>query len=224
MSDLSSLYSHLGYQFNDTSLIEAALTHRSSGSLNNERLEFLGDALLNFIIAEKLFILYPKSSEGELSRLRASLVKGDTLAELAKELMLHKYLRLGSGEIKSGGALRSSILANALEAVLGAVYLDGGMTVCQERVLSWFESRITAISAVGVQKDSKTILQEYMQAKHFELPKYRIVNVEGEAHTQVFHVECQVENYQFITQGIGTSRRRAEQDAAAKFLAKLAVI
>jgi ribonuclease-3 len=218
MKSFETLCEKLGYSFQDEQLLITALTHRSMGEPNNERLEFLGDALLNFVIAEKLYQELPDLPEGELSRLRASLVKGDTLADLAKELTINRYMRLGVGEIKTGGAERASILANSLEAMIGAIHLDGGTAVCQDRILQWFEARLIQTVSMGVQKDPKTRLQEYLQSKKLPLPDYKILSVSGQAHAQVFKVECTVSGLKESAIGEGRSRRRAEQDAAQKFL------
>ncbi len=223
MDHLSPLCIRLGHHFNDLTLLEMALTHRSMGAMNNERLEFLGDSLLNLIIAEKLYREYPNLTEGELSRLRANLVKGETLAILGKELLINEYLRLGIGEIRSGGAERKSILANTIEAIIGAIYLDSNLEACRERVLTWFADRLDAISFTGVQKDPKTQLQEYLQSKKLALPEYIILSIKGEAHSQIFHVECRVRGLKQVSVGFGTSRRRAEQDAAQKFLQTLSL-
>ncbi len=166
---LTPLQRRIGYQFQQPELLEQALTHRSCKGKHNERLEFLGDAILSFVIAEALYQNFPKTREGDLTRMRASLVKGVTLAEIAKELQLSEFLRLGPGELKSGGFRRESILADAVEAILGAIYLDGGEQVCKERILAWFGSRLTVIEP-GVQKDSKTKLQEYLQGRKLALP------------------------------------------------------
>ncbi|HVV67879.1 MAG TPA: ribonuclease III [Gammaproteobacteria bacterium] len=218
-SPLEKLNEQLGYTFRDISLLETALTHRSYGHINNERLEFLGDALLNFYIAEKLFQGYPDLTEGGLSRMRANLVNGDALAELARKLKINDYLRLGAGEQKSGGVQRSSILSNAMEAIIGAIYLDGGAAACQQCILNWLSNQIAAITTQGVQKDPKTQLQEFLQAKHLALPQYHVLSVDGREHNQVFKIECRVKGIPKNTIGKGSSRRRAEQDAAQKFLA-----
>lgn len=217
-SDYKKLNKLLGYQFNNAELLQAALSHRSVRGKNNERLEFLGDAILNFIIAAALFDQCPHAKEGELSRLRAGLVNGETLAELAQEFTLGEYLRLGPGELKSGGARRKSILADAIEAIIGAIYFDSDMNICRERVLSWFESRLKEITFSGTKKDPKTQLQEYLQARKLQLPIYAVLSVDGEAHKQVFHVSCQVDGFSFLTEGAGNSRRAAEQIAAQQFL------
>lgn len=216
--EIDYLSKRLSYTFKERSLLVAALTHRSVRGHNNERLEFLGDSILNFIIAEGLFHRYPKAKEGELSRLRAMLVKGETLATLANEFFLGDYLRLGVGELKSGGAQRESILADALEAIIGAIYLDAGFEECKQRVLGWYESRLQALSPSKMLKDPKTRLQELLQAKKYPLPSYDILKIEGEAHEQTFYVVCHVEGFVKDTQGKGRSRRKAEQEAAKKFL------
>lgn len=217
MRAIDSLMHKLQYQFNNPHLLQAALTHRSMRGENNERLEFLGDSLLNFIIAEQLYKNFTSAKEGDLSRLRAVLVRGETLAEIAQEFEIGDYLRLGPGELKSGGFTRKSILADAFEAVIGAIYLDANFDVCKERVLNWFESRVKEMH-LSMQKDPKTRLQEYLQAKRLPLPKYEILAIEGEAHAQVFHIECSVVGLSTVTTSIGPSRRKAEQLAAEQFL------
>lgn len=217
MPGLQSLMQKLDYQFNQLHLLEAALTHRSVRGQNNERLEFLGDSLLNFIIAEVLYLQLGNAKEGELSRLRASLVQGETLAEIAQELNLGDFLRLGPGELKSGGFLRKSILADALEAVIGAIYLDSNFDNCRSRVLAWFSTRIQQVHP-RQPKDPKSQLQEYLQARHLPLPQYNIVSVEGEAHAQIFHIECHVPTLPLVTASQGSTRRKAEQLAAALYL------
>ncbi|MCW8885386.1 MAG: ribonuclease III [Motiliproteus sp.] len=220
---LNRLSRALGYQFNDQQLMELALTHRSCGNRNNERLEFLGDSILDFVIADALFQQFPKAKEGQLSRLRARLVKGVTLAEVAREMALGEYLRLGSGELKSGGFNRDSILADAVEALIGAIYLDGGEGCSRERVLAWYDSRLKGLSLDDTQKDPKTRLQEFLQSRHSDLPNYQLVKVEGEAHSQTFYIRCEVSMLDDTTEGQGRSRRLAEQKAASTALAKLGV-
>ncbi|WP_394183227.1 ribonuclease III [Marinomonas posidonica] len=222
---MSSLYQKLcrriGYFFADLGLLELALTHRSYGGKNNERLEFLGDSILNYVIAEDLFHRFPKAKEGELSRLRASLVKGDTLAELAREFQLGDFLKLGAGELKSGGFRRDSILADSVEGIIGAMYLDAGMDVCRQHILAWYKDRLNATSLKVVTKDAKTRLQEYLQARKHALPQYDVVDIVGEPHDQTFHVHCHIELCDDAIEGCGNSRRIAEQNAAAKALEKL---
>jgi ribonuclease-3 len=206
----------LGYGFSDPRLLGEALTHRSAAGRNNERLEFLGDAILNFVIAAELYRRYPQAREGELSRLRATLVKRDTLAGLARDLTLGEYLHLGSGELKSGGFRRDSILADTLEAVFGAVYLDSEMATCQHLILRLYHAQLTDLPTAAELKDPKTRLQEYLQAQQRGLPVYNVVAVTGEAHAQSFTVECSVD--QMRTVAVGSSRRRAEQEAARQAL------
>ncbi|PWW38237.1 ribonuclease III [Chromohalobacter israelensis] len=220
-SPLQALSRRIGYQFRDTSRLELALTHRSYGGKNNERLEFLGDSIVNFVIGEALFQRFPQAREGQLSRLRARLVKGQTLAELAREFELGECLRLGSGEMKSGGYRRDSILADGVEALIGAIYLDAGMDVAKARVLSWYATRLESIDLQDNQKDPKTRLQEFLQSRQAALPRYEVVSVEGEAHAQVFTIECHVEMLEDHTLGVGSSRRHAEQQAAEKALETL---
>ena len=222
---MSSLYDKLcrriGYFFADLGLLELALTHRSYGGKNNERLEFLGDSILNYVTAEDLFHRFPKAKEGELSRLRASLVKGDTLAELAREFQLGDFLKLGAGELKSGGFRRDSILADAVEGIIGAIYLDAGMDVCRQHILEWYKERLNATSLKVVTKDAKTRLQEFLQARKHSLPQYEVVDIVGEPHAQTFFVHCQIELFDAPIEGKGSSRRIAEQNAAAKALKQL---
>ena len=211
-----SLCRALGYPFRQTQLLEEALTHRSAGGRNNERLEFLGDSILNFVIAAELYATHPRAAEGELSRLRATLVREETLAELAQRLNLGDHLRLGSGEMKSGGFRRASILADALEAVIGAVYLDSDFETCQRLILRHYQERLAALPAVSELKDPKTRLQEYMQARQRALPVYQVLGISGEDHAQSFRVECVVDAVRTVA--VGSSRRRAEQEAARRAL------
>lgn len=208
----------LEYQFGDPELLTCALTHRSVGSRNNERLEFLGDAILGYAIAAELYNRFPKASEGVLSRLRSSLVKGETLAELARGLQLGDYLLLGSGELKSGGFRRDSILAGALESVMGAIYLDGGYETCCQWIIKLYKTRLETSSPDVNLKDPKTRLQEHLQSRKMKLPQYSIVSVDGQAHDHLFRVECSVDGLDLNMQGAGLSRRKAEQDAAQKVL------
>lgn len=216
-ASVDGLCRKLDYRFAHPELLECALTHRSAGSNNNERLEFLGDAVLNFLIADELYRRFSSASEGELSRARANLVRGSTLAALASLFELGNYLRLGPGELKSGGFRRESILAGALEAVIGAVYLDGGFDVCRALVLSIYRERLASISPKTHPKDPKTRLQEYLQSQKMPLPTYSILTIEGDAHRQKFQVECVVENIA-PCRGEGANRRIAEQNAARKAL------
>lgn len=214
----AKLCKKLGYTFHHPALLQAALTHRSVKGKNNERLEFLGDSILNFIIAATLYEKCPHAKEGELSRLRANLVNGEMLAEIAQEFELGEYLQLGPGELKSGGSRRKSILADAFEAIIGAIYLDSDMKHCQERVLAWYQTRLTDFTRFEVTKDPKTRLQEYLQGRKLPLPIYNVISIEGKAHHQHFKVSCEVEGNSHITEGSGSSRRAAEQIAAQAFL------
>lgn len=211
----------LGYQFKDAGYLRQALTHRSYGVPHNERLEFLGDGVLNAVVARLLFDAFPDRTEGELSRLRASLVKKETLAELAVELRIGESLRLGDGEARSGGYQRPSILADALEALFAAVFLDSNFDAARDVIARLINPKILALDPETHGKDNKTKLQEWLQARHRSLPKYAIVSQQGEAHDQHFVVECTVEAYDLHTRGEGASRRAAEQEAAANALAIL---
>lgn len=215
--DLQDLIKKLGYHFEKASLLEQALSHRSSGAIHNERLEFLGDAILSCIIADELFHRYPDMREGDLSRLRSSLVNGETLANIAKTLGLGPYLQLGAGEIKTGGRDRASILADAFEAIVGAVYLDAGLDAVRKCVLRWYGNTFDGISKLAPQKDPKSCLQEWLQANKYPLPVYDVCTM-GKAHAQTFYVTCKVEGLSFVTQGQSNSRRKAEQQAAQRFL------
>lgn len=219
--DLDKLQASLGYHFRQQELLTEALTHRSAQGRNNERLEFLGDSALNFVIADELFQRCPSESEGVLSRLRASLVNRTSLAQLARKLELGEYLRLGSGEIKSGGHRRESILADTLEAVLGAVYLDTGFNPCRELILRLYEARLEQLPTAAELKDAKTRLQEYLQGRRQPLPVYEVLEVSGKAHDQLFRVECAVTGSGLQTEGQASSRRQAEQVAAEAMLTLL---
>ena len=212
----------LGYTFAEPKLLQQALTHRSAGSSNNERLEFLGDAILGCVVAEELYERYPRAREGELSRLRATLVRRESLAEIAHVLEVGRYLNLGSGERKSGGHSRDSILADALEALFGAIYLDTGFRSTRTCILALFADRLESLSGAASLKDAKTRLQEYLQSLRKPLPEYTVTEVSGEAHAQSFRVECVVREIDVEpSQGEGSSRRQAEQYAAEKMLALL---
>lgn len=210
----SVLRERLGYVFNQPQLLQRALTHRSYAPENNERLEFLGDSVLGCVIAKYLYDSYPQLSEGELSRLRSNLVREDTLALLAQQLDLGSHLRLGEGELKSGGFRRPSILADAMEALFGAVLLDGGFAAAEEVVLGLFVPYLTKIDVQTLGKDAKTLLQEYLQGKHIPLPNYSVIATQGQAHEQSFEVECTIPSLKIATRGAGSSRRSAEQQAA----------
>lgn len=224
MSDpLLTLQKKIGYTFKDSQLLTLALTHRSFAGRNNERLEFLGDAILNFVAGEALYHHFPSAKEGQLSRLRSRLVKGQTLAVLARGFGLGEYLRLGSGELKSGGFRRESILADTTEAIIGAIYLDSNMDVARERVLAWLEQQFSELTLVDTNKDPKTRLQEFLQSRGTELPHYEVIDIQGEPHCRTFYVECQVSLLNEKTQGQGASRRIAEQVAASAALQALGI-
>jgi ribonuclease-3 len=210
----------LGYRFSDESLLERALTHRSARHAHNERLEFLGDAILNFITAELLYRRFPDAREGRLTRLRAALVRRETLADIARCLGLGELLCLGPGEVKSGGRDRDSILANALEALVGAMFLDSDIEACRRAVTPLFVAPLVAASSKVV-KDPKTRLQEYLQARSLPLPDYSVTSVETATHEHSFTVECRVPSIPEVTVGSGPNRRSAEQEAARKALSMI---
>jgi len=211
---LNALQQRLGYPFKDCGLLRRALTHRSHSAIHNERLEFLGDSVVNCAIALALYQKFPDLPEGELSRLRASLVSQPALASLAENLQLCNDLALGDGELKSGGGRRPSILSDALEAVLGAVLLDGGFDAACQVVQEIFKVSLASISPATTDKDAKTLLQEFLQRKRQLLPQYAVTAIRGEAHEQEFEVECVIEHLNIRCAGKGSSRRRAEQEAA----------
>ncbi len=218
MSEHHTLSAKLDYQFSDADLLKTALTHRSAADKHNERLEFLGDSLLGYLIADRLFRQFPDAREGQLTRLRASLVKGETLADIARDLNLGHFLILGSGELKSGGWRRDSILADTLEAVIGAVYLDGGLNACEDLIDKLYQTRLKGLSLSHIDKDPKTRLQEYLQAKKLQLPQYKITAITGDDHNQIFNVSCRIAELPKAVQGEGRSRRHAEQAAAKRVL------
>ncbi|MBA2709701.1 MAG: ribonuclease III [Tatlockia sp.] len=219
--NLKRLCRRLDYEFTNLAFLKQALTHCSVGAENNERFEFLGDSILSFIISNALFAKFPEQSEGQLSRLRAFLVKGEMLAEIAAEIQLGDYLYLGQGELKSGGFRRASILADSLEAVIAAVFLDGGLENSQKLVLKLFDSRLADEGLNNNLKDPKTQLQEFLQAKKKSLPEYNLTKVDGEEHDQVFYISCIVPGLKESTIGFGPNRRKAEQHAAIQFLQRL---
>ena len=215
---LTQLQNKTNYTFSDISLLEAAVTHRSAGMKNNERSEFLGDSILGFIIADHLFHQFPAADEGQLSRLRASLVKKETLAEIGKSLSIGNYLKLGRGELRSGGHARDSIFADAVEAVIAAIYLDAGYQKARDFIFELFQKRLEEVTLAKGRKDPKTRLQEYLQSQQIELPVYEIVESSGPDHRQHFKVSCSIKNPKLLTIGTGSTRRKAEQDAAEKML------
>ena len=218
---VSDLIKALGYTFADPSLLDEALTHRSYATKNNERLEFLGDGVLNFVIADELFRRYSDVQEGDLSRLRANLVNKESLAVIANELKLGDVIRLGSGELKSGGFRRPSILADAVESILGAVYLDGGFQACRELIVRLYDSKLSSPTDLQALKDPKTRLQELLQSRKIPLPLYEVTQITGQAHAQVFHVRCTIEQLAIIVEGQGRSRRKAEQVAAQEAIGEV---
>ncbi|MBS0580981.1 MAG: ribonuclease III [Proteobacteria bacterium] len=215
------LREQLSYEARDPALFRAALTHRSATGPNNERLEFLGDAVLNLLIAQALYSAYPEADEGDLSRLRARLVSAEPLAEIALAIGLGEALQLGAGELKTGGFRRQSILADGLEAVCGAIYLDQGLEAVRPVVARLFAGRLAQLPEAQTLKDAKTRLQEHLQARGLRLPAYAVLAVQGEDHAQSFRVSCAVAELKLTTEGEGSSRRRAEQEAAERMLARI---
>jgi ribonuclease-3 len=212
--DLTLLQNRLGHTFKDAALLQQALTHRSHGSLHNERFEFLGDSILNCVVASLLFDRYAKIDEGDLSRLRANLVKQQSLYEIAQKLELSQFLRLGEGELKSGGFRRPSILADTLEALFGAIFLDGGFEAARTVIRSLYISILDTVDPKTLGKDAKTLLQEFLQGKKIALPQYNVVATHGAAHSQEFEIECLVPKLEIQVFGTGGSRRAGEQAAA----------
>ena len=218
---INALLKKLNYSFNDEALLNEALSHRSFAASNNERLEFLGDGILNFVIADELFKSYPDVQEGDLSRLRANLVNKESLAEIAKQLDLGEVIQLGSGELKSGGFRRPSILADAVESILGAVYCDAGFTACRDLIVRLYTSRLALSTDLQSLKDPKTQLQELLQSRRFALPDYQVTSITGQAHAQIFHVKCYIRKMNIEVSGEGKSRRKAEQLAAEKAITQV---
>ena len=210
-----------GHRFSDTGLLRQALTHRSAGVPHNERLEFLGDSIVNLLIAELLFQRWPKADEGALTRARAELVREASLALIGRQLELGARLTMGPGEMKSGGHRRDSILADALEAVVAAIYLDAGFDACRATVVPWFEDLLAALPVGKPGKDAKTRLQEWLQARQRPLPLYELVSESGDDHAKVFRVSCTIIDPTLHAEGEGSSRRNAEQAAAVALIEKL---
>ncbi len=217
-SRFASFEKNIGYRFTDDALLEQAFTHRSFGSPHNERLEFLGDSVLGCAIAEALCARFPSLPEGKLTRLRAGLVREEALVELAQALGVARHMRLGEGERASGTEIKPSILANAMEAVFGAMFLDGGYAAVRDSIVAVYAPRLEALDPERTSKDAKTRLQEFLQAKRHKLPDYRVATVRGAAHRQTFEIECVVEELGLRAIGSGTSRQRAEQQAAEAVL------
>lgn len=218
------LQKKLGYVFNTHNLLLQALTHKSAGNQHNERLEFLGDAILNYVITNVLYCKFPHVSEGSMSRMRANLVQENTLVALAREFNLSNYLQLGPGELKTGGCQRASILANTIEALIGSVFLDSDIKTVEILIINWYKTRLEQINPYDKQKDPKTRLQEYLQHRHQPLPMYWIKCVVGSAHDQIFSINCQISELNVPIVGCGSSRRKAEQAAAEKVLKILNIV
>jgi len=216
-----NLCKKLNYEFNNPELLNEALTHRSFSSVNNERLEFLGDSILNFVVSADIFRNRPNFREGMLTRLRANLVCGPTLADIAREYELGDILNLGSGELKSGGFERSSILADTVEAIIGAVYMDGGFEAASDVIKTLYGQRLTELPESEPAKDPKTSLQELLQARHISLPTYELLDTTGQAHARVFVVVCDVPDLGLRVQAEGSSIRKAEQAAASDLLSQV---
>jgi len=221
LSRASRLEARIGHRFKSSALLEQALTHRSFGSSHNERLEFLGDGVLDCVVAEELYARFPELPEGALSRLRANLVRQASLAGVARAIGLSGFMKLGEGELASGGAERPSILADGLEAVYGAVFLDGGYDAARATILRTLGDALGRLDAAAPAKDAKTRLQELLQGRRNKLPEYRVVATKGAAHKQTFEVECMVAELDLRATGSGSSRREAEQKAAEGLLRQL---
>ena len=222
-SNFEKLQRQLGYTFTNEKLLLQALTHRSFGASNNERIEFLGDSILNFVIAENLFHRFEKAKEGHLSRLRALMVKRHTLAEIAREFELGDHLIMGTGELKSGGFQRDSILSDTVEAIIGAMFLDAGLETAKNRIIDWYSTRLESLSLDMSLKDAKSRLQEFLQSRQAGLPVYDIIEITGQSHEQLFLVECRSEYFDKPVRAKGNSRRIAEQNAADIALTNLGI-
>ena len=221
---MTKLKTLLGSEFLSSSHFKRAMTHRSASGKHNERMEFLGDSVLGLVISDALYLRLPEASEGYLSRLRASLVNESVLAEISTELQLGELLNLGAGEVRSGGVNRKSILADALEALIASVYLDQGIQVATSFVLALFESRLKTLPQEDELKDPKSRLQEYLQSRGHNVPEYSLVSATGDAHRQTFTAECKISSLNITTQGVSSSRRRAEQISAASAYQKVVSI
>ena len=219
--NFEKLQKTIDYQFNDISLLKQALTHRSAHHLHYERLEFLGDAILGSVIAKALYKQFPKANEGQLSRLRAFLVKEKALSELATDLGFSQYLILGSGELKSGGFRRASILSDAFEAIIGAVSLDSDYQTTQSYILNLYTNKLNQLSLEEAQKDPKTRLQEWLQARGISVPEYQVVASSGKDHAKSYRVSCKIDYQEILVEGSGSSRRKAEQDSACKAIERI---
>ncbi|WMY97420.1 MAG: ribonuclease III [Arsenophonus sp.] len=216
--EIQQLQVNLGYKFKKILLLNQALTHRSASNFHNERLEFLGDSILSFVITNNLYKRFPRANEGEMSRMRATLVNGNRLAELAREFNLGECLRLGAGELKNGGFRRDSILADTMEALIGSIFLDSNLQETENIIIKWYNLSLINIHPNYNQKDPKTRLQEYLQGHHLPLPNYLIANISNEGQNQAFTIHCKVTGIKNPIKGVGSSRRKAEQVAAEKVL------
>ncbi len=219
-SNIKTLSKNLSYSFKDPGLLKLALSHRSIGKNNNERLEFLGDSVIGYVMAEELYRRFSGEDEGNLSRYRSLLVKGDTLAGIARQFEVGHYLNLGGGELKSGGFRRSSILADAMEAIIGAITLDSDIEQARKCILIWYKDKLDNIKTLDL-KDPKTRLQEFLQAKKFDLPQYKVVSINGKEHAQIFQVDCHVKELKKVVTAAGNSRRTAEQKSAELMLEQI---
>jgi ribonuclease-3 len=220
-SNAQQLQDRLQYQFSDQTLLTLALSHRSCGSKNNERLEFLGDAVLGLTVSNFLFQRFPEAREGDLSRIRSQIVRAESLAEVARSLDLGPELLLGQGEMKSGGHRRDSILGDTVEALIGAIYLDKGMSAAEQSVVNWFADKLNAVTLDTPVKDPKTALQEWLQARGKPLPEYVVVKTQGEDHSRLFTISCKIANIESAAEATASSRRKAEQLVAEELLKQL---
>lgn len=220
-SNAQQLQDRLQYQFSDQTLLTLALSHRSCGSKNNERLEFLGDAVLGLIVSNFLFQRFPEAREGDLSRIRSQIVRAESLAEIARSLDLGPELLLGQGEMKSGGHRRDSILGDTVEALIGAIYLDKGMSAAEQAVVNWFAEPLNAVTLDTPVKDAKTALQEWLQARGKPLPEYLVVKTQGQDHSRLFTISCKIANIESAAEATASSRRKAEQLVAEQLLKQL---
>ena len=220
-SNAQQLQDRLKYQFSDQTLLTLALSHRSCGSKNNERLEFLGDAVLGLIVSNFLFQRFPEAREGDLSRIRSQIVRAESLAEVARSLDLGPELLLGQGEMKSGGHRRDSILGDTVEALIGAIYLDKGMSAAEQSVVNWFADKLNAVTLDTPVKDAKTALQEWLQARGKPLPEYLVVKTQGQDHSRLFTISCKIANIESAAEATASSRRKAEQLVAEQLLKQL---
>lgn len=220
MEDITNISNHIGYKFHNKDLLKRALTHRSTNKLNNERLEYLGDAILGFIIAEYLYCRFPEIDEGGLTCLRACVVNREMLATIARKIGLSSWIIFGSSDLRNGSNRRDSILSDTIESLIGAIYMDSDIDHARQFILDQFADQLAQIDASKITKDAKNSLQEYLQARQYDLPEYRVINITGEQHDLIFTVECKVNMLEdtLTSNATGTSKKKAEQDAAQKLL------